>query len=127
RDLPRQRLRRFDDADKRSSCTSGDSRITLRARCPLVQWQDIGLWIREWWVESNGGNSLSILPLAHLTGPRMDGLAVPSHGLKLLSGTANRGLAEEISRHLGVELCRVHLARFADGELSVRIDATARG
>ena len=27
----------------------------------------------------------------------MDGLAVPSHGLKLLSGTANRPLAEEIA------------------------------
>ncbi|HWJ15257.1 MAG TPA: ribose-phosphate pyrophosphokinase [Gemmatimonadaceae bacterium] len=57
----------------------------------------------------------------------MDGLAVPSHGLKLLSGTANRGLAEEISRHLGVELCRVNLGRFADGEISVRIDENVRG
>jgi ribose-phosphate pyrophosphokinase len=57
----------------------------------------------------------------------MDGLAVPSHGLKLLSGTANRGLAEEIACHLGVELCRVHLGRFADGEISVRIDENVRG
>ena len=57
----------------------------------------------------------------------MDGLAVPSHGLKLLSSTANRGLAEEISRHLGVELCRVNLGRFADGEISVRIDENVRG
>jgi len=57
----------------------------------------------------------------------MDGLAVPSHGLKLLSGTANRGLAEEIARHLGVELCRVNLGRFADGEISVRIDENVRG
>jgi ribose-phosphate pyrophosphokinase len=58
---------------------------------------------------------------------RMDGLSVPSHGLKLLSGTANRGLAEEIARHLGIELCRVNLGRFADGELSVRIDENVRG
>jgi ribose-phosphate pyrophosphokinase len=57
----------------------------------------------------------------------MDGLAVPSHGLKLLSGTANRVLAEEIARHLGVELCRVNLGRFADGEISVRIDENVRG
>jgi ribose-phosphate pyrophosphokinase len=57
----------------------------------------------------------------------MDGLAVPSHGLKLLSGTANRGLAEEIARHLGIELCRVNLGRFADGEISVRIDENVRG
>ena len=57
----------------------------------------------------------------------MDGLAVPSHGLKLLSGTANRALAEEIAHHLGVDLCRVNLGRFADGEISVRIDENVRG
>jgi len=57
----------------------------------------------------------------------MYGLAVPSHGLKLLSGTANRVLAEEIARHLGIELCRVNLGRFADGEISVRIDENVRG
>jgi ribose-phosphate pyrophosphokinase len=57
----------------------------------------------------------------------MDGLAVPSHGLKLLSGPANRVLAEEIARHIGVELCRVNLGRFADGEISVRIDENVRG
>jgi ribose-phosphate pyrophosphokinase len=57
----------------------------------------------------------------------MDGLAVPSHGLKLLSGTANRPLAEEIAKNLGVELCRVNLGRFADGEIAVRIDENVRG
>src|SRR2546428_11473890 len=25
-------------------------------RWPLVQWQDTGLWIREWWFESTGAN-----------------------------------------------------------------------
>ena len=57
----------------------------------------------------------------------MDGLSVPSHGLKLLSGTANRGLAEEIAGQLGIDLCKVHLGRFADGEISVRIDENVRG
>src|ERR1051326_5159743 len=57
----------------------------------------------------------------------MDGLAVPSHGLKLLSGTANRVLAEEIAGHLGIDLCRVNVGRFADGEISVRIDENVRG
>ncbi|OYV73036.1 MAG: hypothetical protein B7Z72_03400, partial [Gemmatimonadetes bacterium 21-71-4] len=47
----------------------------------------------------------------------MDGLSVPSHGFKLLSGTANRALAEEIARHTGADLCRVTLSRFADGEI----------
>jgi len=57
----------------------------------------------------------------------MDGLSVPSHGLKLLSGTANRALAEEIATHLEIDLCKVHVGRFADGEISVRIDENVRG
>ena len=57
----------------------------------------------------------------------MDGLSVPSHGFKLLCGTANRALAEEMARHIGVELTRVTLDRFADGEIFVRIDENVRG
>src|SRR2546421_11155189 len=57
----------------------------------------------------------------------MDGLAVPSHGLKLLSGSANRALAETIAEYIGVDLCRVTISRFADGEISVRIDENVRG
>src|SRR3954462_5439866 len=59
--------------------------------------------------------------------PAMDGLSVPSRGLKLLSGTANRPLAEEIARNLGIELTRLNLGRFSDGEISVRIDENVRG
>ena len=57
----------------------------------------------------------------------MDGLSVPAHGFKLLSGTANRELAEEIARHLGVELCKLTTTRFADGEIFVRVDENIRG
>jgi ribose-phosphate pyrophosphokinase len=57
----------------------------------------------------------------------MDGLSVPSHGAKLLSGTANRPLAEEIGRHMGIDLCRATSTRFADGEIFVRIDENIRG
>ena len=57
----------------------------------------------------------------------MDGLSVPSHGFKILSGTANRPLAEEIASEIGVELGRVKLERFADGEIFVRIDENVRG
>ena len=59
--------------------------------------------------------------------PSMDGLAVPSRGLKLLSGSANRPLAEAVADSLGVPLTRVNLGRFADGEISVRIDENVRG
>src|SRR6185312_9129416 len=57
----------------------------------------------------------------------MDELSVPRRGFKLLAGTANKGLAEEISRCLGVELTRVTISRFADGEIFVRIDENVRG
>jgi exoribonuclease R len=52
------------------------------------------------------------------------GVPSPSHhrGFKILSGTANRPLAEEVARSLGTELCKVTCTRFADGEVFVRID-----
>src|SRR5512146_547430 len=57
----------------------------------------------------------------------MDGMSVPSRGFKLISGTANRDLAQEVARGLGVDLCKVTLSRFADGEIFVRIDENIRG
>ena len=57
----------------------------------------------------------------------MDESVVPRRGLKLLSGTANRALAEEVARCLGVELGRCTVSRFADGEIFVRIDENVRG
>jgi ribose-phosphate pyrophosphokinase len=57
----------------------------------------------------------------------MDGLSVPSHGAKLLTGSANRELAEEIGRQMGIELCKTTSTRFADGEIFVRVDENVRG
>ena len=57
----------------------------------------------------------------------MDGLAVPIQGMRLLTGNANRALADEIARVLEVELCRSTVTRFADGEIFVRIDDNVRG
>jgi ribose-phosphate pyrophosphokinase len=50
-----------------------------------------------------------------------------SRPMLLLSGSANRPLAEEIAQQLGGQLCKVTLKRFADGELFVRIDENVRG
>ena len=47
--------------------------------------------------------------------------------LLLLSGTANRPLAEGIADALGEELCDVTIKRFADGEIFVRINENVRG
>ena len=45
----------------------------------------------------------------------------------LLSGTANRALAEEVAQHLGQPLCQLTIKRFADGEIFVKIDENVRG
>ncbi|HEX2167256.1 MAG TPA: ribose-phosphate pyrophosphokinase [Longimicrobiales bacterium] len=45
----------------------------------------------------------------------------------LLSGTANRPLAEEIGKHMGLPLGDSTVKRFADGEIFVRINQNARG
>ena len=45
----------------------------------------------------------------------------------LLSGSANRPLAEEVAAHLGQPLCQVTVKRFADGELFIKIDENVRG
>jgi ribose-phosphate pyrophosphokinase len=45
----------------------------------------------------------------------------------LMSGTANRPLAEEVARNLGQPLCAVTIRRFADGEIFVKIDENVRG
>ncbi len=47
--------------------------------------------------------------------------------LKLISGTANKGLAEEISEYLGVSLTKAQISRFSDGEVYVQIDESVRG
>ena len=57
----------------------------------------------------------------------MDGLSVPVHGFRVLTGTGNRALAQEIAEHLDVELCKSTVSRFADGEVFVRIDENVRG
>ena len=57
----------------------------------------------------------------------MDGLSVPSHGLKLLVGSGNPALSQEIAANLGVDQAKATISRFADGEIFVRIDENVRG
>ena len=47
--------------------------------------------------------------------------------LLLLSGTANRPLAEEIAENMGITLADVTIKRFSDGEIFVRLNQNARG
>ncbi|MDR7439750.1 MAG: ribose-phosphate diphosphokinase, partial [Armatimonadota bacterium] len=47
--------------------------------------------------------------------------------LKVFSGTANPGLAQEIVDYLEIPLGRIYIRRFADGEIYVRYEENARG
>ncbi len=47
--------------------------------------------------------------------------------LKLISGTANRDLADKIATYLKTNLSAIEVGRFKDGEIMVRIDENIRG
>jgi ribose-phosphate pyrophosphokinase len=52
----------------------------------------------------------------------IDGIKV-----KLFSLSANRELAEEISKYSGISLSHIDLSRFADGEIGINVAETVRG
>lgn len=47
--------------------------------------------------------------------------------LKVFSGTANQGLAQEVAHYLGLDLGEIKIKRFADGEIYVQIKESIRG
>jgi ribose-phosphate pyrophosphokinase len=53
--------------------------------------------------------------------------ALSSNSMMVLSGSADRPLAEAMAAGMGVELGAVTTRRFADGEIFVRIDDNVRG
>ena len=50
-----------------------------------------------------------------------------SGGLKLFSGNGNMALAVEVSKHLGINLGKATVSRFADGECNIVIHENIRG
>ncbi len=50
-----------------------------------------------------------------------------SRQLKLLTGTANRPLAEEVAGYLGVPVADMLVTKFSDGEVRVKINESIRG
>ncbi len=52
---------------------------------------------------------------------------MPGNQLKIFSGSANRPLAEEIAKYLGVELGQISITRFSDGEIYPQIQENVRG
>jgi len=47
--------------------------------------------------------------------------------LKVITGNANRELAQSIVKNLGVELCNAQITRFSDGEIQVKVEDNVRG
>eukprot|EP00752_Nemacystus_decipiens_P004003 g3666.t1 len=50
-----------------------------------------------------------------------------SGGMKIFSGNANQALAKDIAAYLGINLGRVKVDRFADGEVNVMVKENVRG
>jgi len=50
-----------------------------------------------------------------------------TYELKLFSGNANRGLAEEIAQYLRIPLSDAEVTRFSDGEVFVKVNENVRG
>lgn len=48
-------------------------------------------------------------------------------GMKLFCGNAHPELGRRVAEHLGIELGRMMVTRFADGEIRVMVDESARG
>ena len=47
--------------------------------------------------------------------------------LKLFALNSNRPLAEKIAKHLGIELGKLSVDRFSDGEIQINIEESVRG
>ncbi|KAL8520470.1 hypothetical protein ACS0TY_011116 [Phlomoides rotata] len=47
--------------------------------------------------------------------------------IKIFSGTANTALSQETAWHMGLNLGKIHIKRFADGEIYVQLQESVRG
>ncbi|WOL19489.1 hypothetical protein Cni_G28287 [Canna indica] len=72
--------------------------------------------------------SLSSLKVPSVTHFSENKIAERADGkVRLFSGTANLPLAQEIASYMGIELCKINIKRFADGEIYVRLEESVRG
>ncbi|KAL5707909.1 ribose-phosphate diphosphokinase [Ranunculus cassubicifolius] len=55
------------------------------------------------------------------------GLQRPDNRLRIFSGTANPALAQEIAGFMGLNLGKISIKRFADGEVYVQLQESVRG
>ena len=64
---------------------------------------------------------------ATLTAPAAFPAASDNNRLRLLSGSANVALSQEVARYLGMDLSPMVRKRFADGELYIQLQESIRG
>lgn len=48
-------------------------------------------------------------------------------GLKIFAGNSNKQLAKDIATHLGMDLGKITVSKFADGEINVVVNENVRG
>ena len=58
---------------------------------------------------------------------RFQHMQMMNHEMKVFTGNSNRGLAEEICRHLKIPLGEALVSTFSDGEVMVQINENVRG
>ncbi|XP_028783380.1 ribose-phosphate pyrophosphokinase 1 isoform X2 [Neltuma alba] len=76
-------------------------------------------------VTLNGGNAI---PSFLTPNPRVqDSIYKNDTRLRIFSGTANPALAQEIACYMGLELGKIKIKRFADGEIYVQLQESVRG
>ncbi|KAK6140585.1 hypothetical protein DH2020_025668 [Rehmannia glutinosa] len=57
----------------------------------------------------------------------LDGISKSDTRLRIFSGTANPSLSQEIACYMGLELGKIKIKRFADGEIYVQLQESVRG
>lgn len=85
-----------------------------------------GMFLRDTSLHS-GHNETE--PLEHMKYPRPPtvGKQPKINGLKIFSGNANTTLAENVAKLVGVELGKITVDRFVDGEVDVMVHENVRG
>ncbi|KAG6393302.1 hypothetical protein SASPL_147539 [Salvia splendens] len=79
--------------------------------------------------DSNGRQSAALPSFLTTSNQFVDSILVPKGDtrLRLFSGTANPSLSQEIACYMGLELGKIKIKRFADGEIYVQLQESVRG
>lgn len=113
---------RFSPTPTRTSFLPTDSRSRSVVKCNLIEPINI----------QNGKPCIPVLNEqtlpSFMNAKRFDRAEVKTKSrLRIFSGTANPALSQEIAWYMGLELGKVNIKRFADGEIYVQLQESVRG